>query len=158
MISSTSLFTHLFCVIGARPFHLEHPGVFSVGRVEEGSALVCIGRIEWGMAPRCGTLYGVNGIAVPAGITFRPFSTKFDGYSFGVNWSGHPVEGPTVRNSSDCTHRPQMSVMATFQHFANLDVIVCHRRQFATIRRSFATCGSTYCWKGTAFHSVPHAR
>jgi len=36
----------------------------------------------------------------------------------------------------------QMSVMATFHHFANLDVIVCHFRQFATIRLSFATCGS----------------
>ena len=38
--------------------------------------------IQVGMAPRCGALYRANGTAVPDGITFRPFSTNFDGYSF----------------------------------------------------------------------------
>jgi len=44
---------------------------------------VCIERTELGMAPRCGALFPVNGTAVLDGITFRPFSTNFDGYSFG---------------------------------------------------------------------------
>jgi len=35
------------------------------------------------MAPKCGALYGVNGTAVPEGITTRPFSTNFHGYRFG---------------------------------------------------------------------------
>ena len=43
---------------------------------------VCIGLIQVGMAPRCGALFRTNGTAVPDGITFRPFSTNFDGYSF----------------------------------------------------------------------------
>lgn len=102
----------LLCRLEQDRFTLSTPALFSVGRVEEGSALmlsflcspVCIGRIEWGMAPRCGALYGVNGTAVPEGIRFRSFSTKFDGYSFEVNWSRHPVEGPTVLNSSDYAH------------------------------------------------------
>ena len=43
---------------------------------------VCIGPIQVGMAPRCGALLRTNGTAVPDGITFRPFLTNFDGYSF----------------------------------------------------------------------------
>jgi hypothetical protein len=48
--------------IAARPFHSEHPSVFSD-----------IGRIRLGMAPRCGALYGVNGTEVPDDITSRPY-------------------------------------------------------------------------------------
>ena len=40
---------------------------------------VCSGRTERGMAPRCGG----NSTAAPDGITFRPVSINFDGYSFG---------------------------------------------------------------------------
>jgi len=43
---------------------------------------VCIFLIQVGMAPRCGALLRTNGTAVPDGITFRPFSTNFDRYSF----------------------------------------------------------------------------
>src|SRR5580765_6245758 len=43
---------------------------------------VCVGLIQVGMAPRCGALLRTNGTAVPDGITFRPFLTNFDGYSF----------------------------------------------------------------------------
>jgi len=40
---------------------------------------VCSGRAERGMAPRSGG----NSTAAPDGITFRPVSINFDGYSFG---------------------------------------------------------------------------
>jgi len=74
--------------IAARPFHSEHPSVFSDNpifpsilrsRRRQGlNALflvfsVCIGRIRLGMAPRCGALYGVNGTEVPDDITSRPY-------------------------------------------------------------------------------------
>ena len=62
----------------------------STGRAEGWASMlrfwcfsVCIGRIRLEMAPRCGALYGVNGTAVPEGITFRPFSTNLHGYKFG---------------------------------------------------------------------------
>ena len=99
MISSTWFSPTFIVPIAARPFHPSAFCVFSDETVfvvqpqarrgrQDFNALflvfsVCIGLIRLEMVPRCGALYGVDGTAVPEGITFRPFSTNFHGYTFG---------------------------------------------------------------------------
>jgi hypothetical protein len=74
------------------------------------------------MAPTCGALERVNGTAVPKGITFRPFSTNFDGYKFGR--AGGKALQRVVTRLKDHGSMPSPPVQTDFRKapaIANLD-------------------------------------
>jgi hypothetical protein len=91
---------------------------------------VCIGLIQVGMAPRCGALLRRNGTAVPDGITFRPFSTNFDGYRFGGAVGRALHIDNTYRSPMD-RPGPFVNIVVTGQH-ENAPSEICSLKMCST--------------------------